>query len=124
MKDERGRAKAKRQFSRRRAAHAIRVQLSGDDTCTALGLIVRSSSPVLALCRQLVDAGHDPATPLEVYRGDTLALRVKSIGQGAELRVTADNAGSPVFKRQEAAARASPVSQIDGAATTLPEAAE
>jgi hypothetical protein len=35
---------------------------------------------VCALCRRLVEAGHDPATPLEIYRGATLALRVRSIG--------------------------------------------
>jgi len=42
-----------------------RAELVGDDSCSALGITVRSSSPVLALCRKLVDAGHDPATPLE-----------------------------------------------------------
>jgi len=60
----------------------IRAELS-DDTCSALGITAKADAPVLALCRKLVDAGHDPATPLEVYRGDTLALRVKSIGLGA-----------------------------------------
>jgi len=57
------------------------------DTCTALGITAKSDSPVLALCRKLIAAGHDPATPLEAYRGDALALRVKSIGQGANLQV-------------------------------------
>jgi hypothetical protein len=42
---------------------------------------------VLALCRALVEAGHDPATPLEAYRGSTLCLRVRSIGEGAKLTV-------------------------------------
>jgi hypothetical protein len=84
---------------------AIRAQLTGD-TCTALGITTKSDAPVLALCRKLVEAGQNPSMPLEVYRGDTLALRVKSIGQGAELRVTADNTGRPVFKRQESRAGA------------------
>src|SRR5262249_21145279 len=47
----------------------------------------KSDSPVLALCRKLVDAGHDRATPLEAYRDNTFALRVKSIGQGAQMQV-------------------------------------
>jgi hypothetical protein len=117
-KDTRGVTKREREFYRRSANNPIRAQLAGD-ICTALGLTAKSDSPILALCHKLVDAGHDPATPLAAYRGDTLALRVKSIGQGAQLRVTADNAGSPVFKRQETAARASLVSQIDEAATVL-----
>ena len=82
--DVRGRAKREREFFRRRAVRAIRADLKGDDSCTALGLAVRSPSPVRALCRKLIDAGHDPATPLEAYRGDALVLRVKSIGQAAE----------------------------------------
>jgi hypothetical protein len=71
----------------------IQAQLSGDDTCTALGITVRSSSPVLALCRKLVEAGHDPATPLEAYRGDTLCLRVRSIGRAAKLEVNSEGTG-------------------------------
>jgi hypothetical protein len=38
---------------------------------------------VIALCRKL--AGHDPAARLEVYRGTTLALTVRSIGEGSRL---------------------------------------
>jgi len=36
----------------------IRVELTGSDTCTALGLAINSSSPVLALCRALIEAGQ------------------------------------------------------------------
>jgi hypothetical protein len=42
-------------------------------------------APVLELCRKLVRAGYDPGRPLEVYRGDVLCLRVRSIGEGAKL---------------------------------------
>src|SRR5262249_52986218 len=44
-------------------------------------------APILALCRALIEAGHDPATPLEVSRGSTLCLRVRSIGEGAKLTI-------------------------------------
>src|SRR5262249_48308624 len=64
-----------------------RAELAWDDTCTALGIVVRSPSPVLVLCRKLIEAGHNPSTPLEAYRGSTLALRVKSIGQAAQMEV-------------------------------------
>ena len=79
--------------------NCIRAELVGSDTCTALGITVTSSSPVLGLCRQLVEAGHDPSTPLEAYRGETPALRVKSIGQAAGLEV---NSGGKGFKPRPA----------------------
>jgi hypothetical protein len=63
-----GMSESERESSRR---GPIRAELVGDDACTALGKTVKSPSPVLALCRKLVDAGHDPATPLEAYRGAT-----------------------------------------------------
>ena len=65
----------------------VRAELSGDDTASALGITVKSGSPVLALCRKLVEAGHNPANPLEAYRGDTLCLRVRSIGVPAGLEI-------------------------------------
>jgi hypothetical protein len=85
----------------------IRADLTGSDTCVALGLIAKSAAPVLALCRKLVEAGHGPATPLEVYRGNMLCLRVRSIGEAARLRMDTDKTGRPVFKREKTTARAS-----------------
>jgi hypothetical protein len=67
----------------------IRAEISGN-TCSALGVTARGSAPILALCRKLIEAGHDPATPLDAYRGDTLCLKVRSIGEGARLRVSSD----------------------------------
>jgi hypothetical protein len=70
---------------------AIRVEIAWCDHATALGIVARGSSPVLTLCRKLVEAGHDPATPLEAWRGGTvtgtLCLWVRSIGAGARLTV-------------------------------------
>jgi hypothetical protein len=66
---------------------ATRADLIGANICTALGLAINSSSPVLALCRALIEAGHDPATPLEAYRGETLCLSVRSIGEAANIEV-------------------------------------
>jgi hypothetical protein len=85
----------------------IRAELSSDSYATALGVTVRSPSPVLALCRKLIEAGYDPGTPLEAYRGDTLCLRVRSIGEAAGLRMDTDKTGRPVFKREKTTARAS-----------------
>src|SRR5262249_7141528 len=72
---------------------AIRAELAGSDSCSALGITINSSSPILALCRKLVQAGYDPSTPLEAYRGETLSLRVRSIGEGARLQVNSQGRG-------------------------------
>lgn len=76
---------------------AIRADLIGHDTCTALGVTVRGAAPVLALCRQLIDAGYGPATSLEAWRGSILCLRVRSIAECAKLAVVAAGNGTPVF---------------------------
>jgi hypothetical protein len=78
----------------------ISAELIGTNHATALGVVARSPSPVLALCRTLVEAGHDPATPLHAYRGNTLALKVRSIGEGAKLTVEDNHLGKPVFRPQ------------------------
>ncbi len=70
----------------------LRAEITGN-ACTAGGITVRSSSPVLALCRRLIEVGHDPAQPLHAYRGDVLALRVRSIGAGARLAVSGGGIG-------------------------------
>ena len=67
---------------------AIIAQITGSDRCEAEGFSVcGNAAPVLAMCRKLVEAGFDPTRPLHAYRGDVLCLRVRSIGEGAELRV-------------------------------------
>lgn len=66
----------------------IRAELTGSSTASACGLTARSRSPVLALCRQLVEADHDAEMPFEAYRGDVLCLKVHSIGEAQGLRST------------------------------------
>jgi hypothetical protein len=77
---------------------AIHAELTGN-ICTALGITARGPAPVLALCRKLIEAGHDPSAPLHAYRGDMIALRVRSIGEGAGLTVEDNRFGTPVFRR-------------------------
>jgi hypothetical protein len=62
----------------------IHAVITRHDTCTAERVTACGSVPVLALCRKLIAAGYDPALPLRVS-GDTLALKVCSIGEGAHL---------------------------------------
>jgi hypothetical protein len=68
----------------------IRVTLIGFDRCEAAGIGVRGYTAVLDLCRELVAAGFDSACPLEAWRGQTLCMRVCSIGEGARLTVADD----------------------------------
>jgi len=42
----------------------IRAALIGSHRCEAEGISVCAAAPVLALCRKLVSAGHDPRRPL------------------------------------------------------------
>ena len=50
-------------------------------------------------------AGHDPRRPLHAYRGNVLALRVRSIGEGAELAIAGDGVGLRRRKEPAAASR-------------------
>ena len=91
----------------------IRAKIINDDRCEAEGYTVRGYSPVLAMCRKLVVAGYNPATPLHVYRGDVLALKVRSIGEGAQRTVEDNKTGMPTFRRwrnnQARGGRGSPI---------------
>src|SRR5262245_4816594 len=78
---------------------ALCADLVGSDICTAAGIIARSYAPVLALCRRLIEAGIDPDRPLHGYRGDTVAVVVRSIAEGARLAVGDNRLGQLRFVR-------------------------
>jgi hypothetical protein len=80
-------------FSHSSKGSPIRAQITGSDECAALGLVVRSSSPVLLLCRKLIAAGVDPDRQLQVYRGETVCLVVRSIGEAARLEISSGGTG-------------------------------
>lgn len=82
---------------------AVSAEITGDDTCTALGMTVRAAAPVLTMCRKLLAAGYDPTLRLECYRGHVLALTVASIGQAARLEVNGDGTGFRPYRRPDAA---------------------
>jgi hypothetical protein len=94
----------------------IRAQLLGNHTCSALGITVSSGAPVLALCRKLVEAGHDTSLPLEAWRGDTLCLRVRSIGESAQLEINGEGNG---FRPRREPDAGLPVRRSRGAATPV-----
>ena len=45
---------------------AVRADIIGSDQCRAEGYTVRGASPVLKLCRKLVEAGFNPSQRLTV----------------------------------------------------------
>jgi hypothetical protein len=75
----------------------VRAELSSRDVCSAAGIVVQARAPVLSLCRKLIEAGVDPSERLEVYRGGTLALVVRAIGDGAKLTVAENDRFGPYF---------------------------
>lgn len=97
----------------------IRATLFGSDRCEAEGIIAINPAPVLALCRGLVRAGHNRCRPLHAYRGTTLALIVRTIGEGAAFTVDDDRQGRPRLRRWRDRVRdrgtGSPVRENDAA---------
>ena len=71
----------------------IRAERRGSTTCTSDNVVVHGDAPILALCRQLLAAGLNPDQALEVFRGSTLAVRVRSIGEAAALEINAKGSG-------------------------------
>jgi hypothetical protein len=100
---------------------AIRAELIGQCVCGARGLIATADSPAVRMCRMLLEAGVDPDTPLHCFRGNVLALTVRSIGEGARIAIngkgsrfiwrTAVGTAPPV--RQNAAPPHEPVRTFD-----------
>jgi hypothetical protein len=88
--------------SQGRATPRTIALLIGRSTAIGAGIAVHGHAPVTRLCRELLEAGHDPALVLEVYRGTDLCLRVRSIGEGALLTVEEDRNGRPRFVRHRA----------------------
>jgi len=83
-------------------SNCICAELSSDSYATALGITVRSPSPVLALCRKLIETStYAPETPFNAYRGKTLCLRVLGIGEAAELRMGVSDTGTPTFRPRQ-----------------------
>ncbi len=61
--------------------------------------IPETRTPILDYCRHLIKEGIHPRTKLNVYRGDILALSVKTINMGAKLTVREDNDSGPYFRK-------------------------
>lgn len=110
MREARQAARAQARPCKSHISNAICAELIGSDTASAAGISITAYTPVLELCRRLVAAGYDPATPLHAYRGPTRCLKVRAIGDAARLRISPAGVG---FKRLPPphGSRGSPISQ-------------
>ena len=72
----------------------VRCGLVGSDKAIAGDIM---ASGAFDLCRRLLAAGANPAAELVCYRNGTLALRIKSIGAGAQLTVRETSKDGPRF---------------------------
>jgi hypothetical protein len=99
----------------------ILAEVIGSDCARAEGISAFGEAPVLRLCRALLKAGHDPARPLEAYRGDVMCLRVRSIGEGAGLEIASNGVG---FRPRSRAGTDSPMRSIESPALSPLDAAE
>ena len=71
VSDQLGRQVIAENIRQERFAQApIRAELIGSDRCEADGIAAYGYAPVFDLCRKLVAAGVNPASPLEAWRGD------------------------------------------------------
>jgi hypothetical protein len=86
-----------------RPHQVIRAQIIGSNQCRAEGFTVRAASPVLTICRKLVEAGYHPDRPLRAYRGDMLCLEIRAIGEAARLEVNAHGSGFIRLRARRAA---------------------
>ena len=73
---------------------SVRCDLVGSDKAIAGDIM---ASGAFDLCRRLLAAGANPAAELVCYRNGTLALRIKSIGAGAQLTVRETSKDGPRF---------------------------
>jgi hypothetical protein len=90
---------------------SVEAELVGSRLCIAGSVRATGNAPALALCRQLLAQGIDPDSALHVYLAGVLALRVRSIREGASLTVEDDEYGTPRLRkiREETRGTAPPI---------------
>jgi hypothetical protein len=84
--------------------------------CESHGIRTVGHAPGLAMCRELLAAGVNPDTALAIFRKGVLALRIRSIREGASLTVEDTESGTPRFRlaRPPRRGAASPVRKNGG----------
>jgi hypothetical protein len=101
---------------------SVEAELVGSRLCIAGSVRATGNAPALALCRQLLAQGIDPDSALHVYRAGVLALRVRSIREGASLTVEDDEYGTPRLRkiREQSRGAAPPIRNSSDTYPTRP----
>src|SRR5262249_8095440 len=97
-------------------SQVIVAQLRGSDECSARNITVKSSAPVIGLCRAL--RGRNPSLrdhAMHCYRDGVLALIVRGLGEAVELRVS--GSGTHFLRAVPEPTAASPMRSDEEAAT-------
>jgi hypothetical protein len=102
---------------------AVRAELVGSNCATALRIEAHGSSPLLTLCRKLIEIGHNPGLALLAYRGAVLALKVRSIGEAAGLEVNGDGTGFRPVRKPDGASPARETVSAKGSVPPSPSRA-
>jgi hypothetical protein len=97
-------------------------ELSDNNTCRLADTVAAGRTPVLIACRELLARGINPDAAVEIYRGNVLALRIRTLAAGAHLTVEECSDGRPRFRQyRPRPSEGSPsIAQI---ADSVPEAA-
>jgi hypothetical protein len=73
-------------------------ELFGINICHLAGTVASGRTPILTACRELLARGFNPNAAIEIYRRDTLALRIRTLAAGARLTVEECSDGCPRFR--------------------------
>jgi hypothetical protein len=74
-------------------------ELFGINICRLAGTVAGGRTPILTACRELLARGFNPKAGIEIYRRDTLALRIGTLAAGARLTVEECADGRPRFRQ-------------------------
>src|SRR5690348_10730676 len=62
-----------------------------NNTCRVGNHVTMGRTPVLSMCRELLRQGIDPDASVEIFRAGILALKIRTLRQGAALAVAEHN---------------------------------
>lgn len=98
-------------------SNPIHAEIVGSDTVIVGDMVVVCAAPIITICRELVARGADPAIAMLAFRSNQLAVKVRAIGEAAQLEINGKGSG---FKHRATVGRASPIAPSEPPATPQP----